>query len=195
MTKKLNFRPTRSFWAYICLGVIAVILAVILAPLWSGTNVFFKSWGSKIVDIMMAVAILAYLILFLAKKIKRAPNTTIQILTVVEFVLLSVIALGCVLSQFKVINVGGPCQILGLALWCRGTVELFRAYYYRRDSSVHYPVWYVALAVAMVSFGTYIFAKPFFTALHLQWIFCGAIGVAGVLLIIYGIMVKPKKNK
>lgn len=193
MTNKLNFKATRTFWVYICMGVVAVLLGVVLAPVWSGTNVFFKSWGAKIIDIMMAVSILSYLIFYLAKKIKSSPNSTIQILTVVEFVLLSVIALGCVLSQFKLISIGGPCQILGIALWCRGTVEIFRAYYYRRDSSSRYPVWNVAVAIAMVTFGTYVFAKPFFTALHLQWIFCGAIGVIGILLIVYGIMVKPKK--
>lgn len=193
MIKKLNFKTTCAFWAYICIGVITVLFGVVLAPAWSGTNVFFKSWGAKIIDIMIAIAIISYLIFYLAKKIKSSPNTTIQILIVVEFVLLSVIALGCILSQFKVIDIGGPCQILGLALWCRGSVELFRAYYYRRDTSVRYPVWYVALAIAMVTFGTYIFAKPFFTALHLQWIFCGVIGIIGILLIVYGIMVKPKK--
>ncbi len=195
MSKKLNFKTTRNFWAYICFGVLAVIVAVILAPVWSDTDVFFKNWGSKIVNIMIAVAIIMYLIFFLAKKIKSYSNSTILVLTVIEFVLLAIIALGCILSQFNVINIGGPCEILGLALWCRGTVELFRAYYYRRESSVYYPVWYVAIAVAMVTFGTYIFAKPFFHSTDIQWIFCGVTGVIGIFLIVYGIMVKPKKNK
>lgn len=193
MAKKVDFKPTKAFWAYIVLGIIAVLVGVVLAPLWSKTDLFFKNWGAQTINIMMAIAIVVYLLFYLTKKIRRPQNSTVQILTVVEFVLLSVIALGCVLSQFRVIDVGGPCQILGVALWCRGTVEVFRAYYYRRDTSAYYPVWYVAIAVAMVTLGTYMFAKPFFTALHLQWIFCGAIIMAGVLLFIYGILVKPKK--
>ena len=45
MIKKLNFKATRAFWAYICIGVITVLFGVVLAPAWSGTNVFFKSCG------------------------------------------------------------------------------------------------------------------------------------------------------
>lgn len=193
--KIVNSGKTKYFWAIIVLGALVTVFGVMIMPFWSKTNVkFLNTFGSKIINLMIAIVIVAYLLFYLIKKAKRARYQTILILTIIEFVLLAVIALGCVLTQFKVINVGGACQILGLALWCRGVVEVFRSYYYKQDSSYPYSLWNVVIAITMVTLGTYLFAKPLFSDVLLQWIFSIFTALCGVILIVIGIIRKPKKK-
>ena len=193
--KILNARKSRLYWLYYILAVALTAGAIVLAPIWGSTDVFFKSWGSKIINILLAVAILYYVILYLFKKV-RSSRGAVQILTAVEIVLLSLIALGCVLSQFRVINVSDPCQILGLALWLRGVIELVRAYYYRGSSStIKYSLLQLAIAIAMVSFGVYLFARPFISRVAIQWILVCALLIFAVFTLLYGISAKPNKKK
>ena len=63
---------------------------------------FFKDWGLKIIDILIAVLIVAYLSGYLWKKM-LASNGVIKVLTIIEFCALSIIALGCAL-------VSGRCR-------------------------------------------------------------------------------------
>jgi hypothetical protein len=189
--KKLSFKKTKLFWLYIFVGVILFVGAILLAPFWQSTNVPFKGWGAGIVNITMGVALTLYLIFYLAKKLLNASNPKIQLLTIIEFIVLTVIALGCFLAQFDILKVSQPCMILGIALWARGAIEIVRAYLYRGATDKKYPAWLLVVAIAMVTFGTYIIAAPFFTALHLQWIIVSAIFVFGSFMIFYGIKVKP----
>ena len=193
MKKLLTFNKTKLFWMYYILAVVCLLAAVVFAPLWSGTDIFFKSWGAKVIDFFIAVLIIVYLCTYLRKKVARGGNGVIKVLTIVEFALLSLIALGCILSQFKVVNIGGPCQIAGLIMWCRGTIEVFRAYYFR-GTTTKYPVWLVAVSVALITLGTYLYIKPLFTAKDLQWALA-AIMLVGMIIFIYaGIVTKPEKK-
>ncbi len=201
MKKIVNklFHPTKTkfFWAYIVLGVLGIILGIMLMPVWDSCPdwVFWKSWGRQIINIIICVCIILYLCLFLLKKIMKRTNGVVKVLTIVEFVILALIALGCILQQFKIINVGGACAILGLALWCRGTVEIFRAYYHQKGNNERYPVWWLAVAIALVTFGTYIFARPFFSDIVILWIFVILILLVSIILIVDGILAKPASHK
>ena len=194
MKKLLTLKKTKAFWLYFVFAAIFVLAAVVLAPVWSGTEVFFKNWGRKVIDIFIAVLIILYLSLYLVKKVARGGNGVIKVLTIIEFVALSLIALGCIFSQFGVFKMGEPCQIAGLIMWCRGTIEIFRAYYFR-GSTVKYPVWLVAVAVALVTFGTYLYVKPLFTATHLQWVLAAIMLAMGIFFIYAGIVTKPAGKK
>ena len=195
MKKLLTLKKTKAFWVYYIFAVIFLLAAIVFAPVWSSTDVFFKGWGRKVIDIFIAILIVIYLCTYLVKKVARGGNGVIKILTIVEFVVLSLIALGCVFSQFGVFSIGEPCQIAGLIMWCRGTIEVFRAYYFRGSSSVKYPVWLVAVAVALVTFGTYLYVKPLFTAEHLQWLLAAIMLAIMVVLIYAGIVTKPVGKK
>lgn len=194
MKKLLTLKKTKAFWLYFVFAAIFVLAAVVLAPVWSGTEVFFKNWGRKVIDIFIAVLIILYLSMYLVKKVARGGNGVIKVLTIIEFVALSLIALGCIFSQFGVFKIGEPCQIAGLIMWCRGTIEIFRAYYFR-GSTVKYPVWLVAVAVALVTFGTYLYVKPLFTAAHLQWVLAAIMLAMGIFFIYAGIVTKPAGKK
>ena len=185
--KKISFKETPIFWIYITIGALAILGSIILAPFWQGTNVPFNSWGAALVNITMGVTICAYLILYLSKKLRNKSNSKIHLLTIIEFVVLAIIA---VCSFF----VNQPCLILGIILWSRGSIEVARAYSYK-GSGASYPAWYLIVAIGMITFGTYIIANPLFTALHVHWVIVGSLFILGALLIFYGIKVKPKAKK
>lgn len=195
----LLFRPkkTKLFWLFFVTGVLAILLGIMFMPIWqnAGDWVFWKDWGQNLVNIIIFACIVLYLCLFLVKKIRRRSNGVVKVLTIVEFVLMSLIALGCILQQFKVINIGGACAILGLALWCRGVVEIFRAYYHQHGNNDRYPLWWLVCAIALVSVGVYLFAKPLFSDVTLIWIFVILLILAGIILFIDGFLAKPVSKK
>lgn len=180
----------------IILGTVCVLAAIIFAPIWNfWDGCPWVDWGSQIINLLIAACIVCYLVLFLSKRIKGNGKRAIQVLTIIEFALLSLIALGCVCSQFKVINIQGACQIFGLALWTRGTIEIFRAYYYRSDSKENYPLWYLGLSIAMITLGTWCFVKPFIQDVVILWIFVVSLLILGILLLTYGISKRKSKKR
>lgn len=190
--KKLTVSSRKDYPLFIVLGALAVIAAVLFAPFWKNTDVFFSTWGMTALNLMIAAVLLVYLFTFLFPKILHGSRGAVLVLTLVEFLAIFLIALGCILSQFKVINISGACAILGLCLFCRGTVEIFRAYYYRGGNSKPYPVWWLGVAILMVAFGTYCFAKPLFTDEQILWIFVILLLLLGAALITYGILCHPE---
>ena len=179
----------------VIVGSISVLAAIIFAPIWNWwTNCPWGTWGTQIIDILVATLIVLYLALFLFKKIKRATKQAIKVLTIVEFALLALIALGCIFRQFNIIQVNEASQIFALALWTRGSVELFRAYYYRSDTKEVYPVWYLGVSIAMVTLGTYFFAKPLIKDIAVLWIFVAILATFGLLLLVIGINNIQKKK-
>ena len=128
---KIKLEKTNAFWVYILGGVLAVFLGIMLLPAWADTSLFFSNWGSLSVNIMISGLILAYILLYLTKRIKRYAGTPAQIVAIVELVLMAVIAVVCAVSNFIDYDVsfGGPCQIFGIALWVRGASGVFTGYY------------------------------------------------------------------
>ncbi|MBR2030386.1 MAG: hypothetical protein IKA42_01650 [Clostridia bacterium] len=174
---------------YFIFAVLCVALGVVLIP--SITDL-----GQQILNVLIAVAILSYLFGYLAKKLKRT-RQTIFILTAIEFGLLLLIALGLILSQFKVINIAGGCKILGLALALRGVVEMFRAYYHQSANNARYPLWQFVTNLVILVFGVYIFAKPFITDQQLILVAAVASFVCALIFVILGFsaLSQDKKKK
>ncbi len=239
---KFKIEKTRAFWAYIVGGFLCMIVGGVLFPLWSKTNVFFKGWGFRSVSIMISGLLLAYILLYLVKRIKRYSNTPAQIVAVVELVLMAVIAVLCVVSDFVPnISLGGPCQIFAIALWVRGASGVYTGYYCdseivkeaeeekkaekekkkgknvksseeaketksKKKSEIDtekeprgrvddFTVWRLTLAIALISLGTYLFLRPAFEKIHLQWVFSCAIIVTGFFFVVLGFALKPKRIK
>lgn len=228
---KIKLEKTNAFWAYIAGGAVAVILGILLLPAWASTDLFFSTWGGLSVNIMISGLILAYILLYLTKRIKRYVGTPAQIVAIVELVLMAVVAVVCAVSNFVEYDVsfGGPCQIFGIALWVRGASGVYTGYYC--DSNIvraaeeekkakkknsgkakgveveidteatpkgrveDFTVWRLTLAIVIISIGTYLFVKPAFEAVHLQWVFSCAIILVGLFFAIFGIFLKPNKVK
>lgn len=172
---------------YLIISVLAIALGIVLI-------VNNYKIGMQILDIVIACILLIYLLIVLVP-ILRKKRGTIQILTIIEFVLICVIAIGLVLQQFKVFNIVGACKIIGLVLWLRAVVELFRAYFYRgKDSSFKYPIWYFCIMLFLITLGTYMFAAPFFSNEQVVLTLAIACFIVAVICIVVGIIFIPKKK-
>ena len=198
INKIVNTKKTKWFWAYIAIGAIVTVLSIMLMPFWKDgdINVFFKEWGYKTVKIIVAVSLALYCLCFVLKKILTKSNGVVKVLTIIEFVLLMLVAIGSVLSQFNVIKVSGVGQILGLALWLRGVVEIFRAYYYQRShGETKYPVWQLAIAIALVTLGVYFAVSNVLSDKLVLWIITVTLCLGGIFAIILGCFKKPEPAK
>lgn len=192
-----NPKKTKLFWLYFVLGAIIIVSGIMLMPAWqeAGDWCFYRDWGMEFINIIIAICIGLYLFLFLIKKVAKRTNEVIKILTIIEFVSLLLIALGCILKQLAIFNVGSACQILGIAMWARGVVEVFRAYYHQHGNNDKYPIVYLILAIVLVTFGAFLYAKPFISDEVILWIFVSLILVIGIIIFIDGFLAKPEKKK
>lgn len=173
---------------YLLVSVLAIALGIVLI-------VNNYEIGLKILNIAIAIILVAYMLLFLLPILKHKRGT-VQILVIVEFILIGIIAIGLILQQFKVFNIVGACKIIGLVIWLRCIVELFRAYFYRgKDSSYKYAVWYLCIILALFTLGVYMFAKPFFSDQQVVLALSIGLFVAAAVLIVLGIICLPKNGK
>ena len=198
LTKIFNSTKTKLFWLYLIFGFLFMVAGVTLcSPLWQDAlkvEWFFAGWGREIVKLVISAILILYIIFFLGKRIRG--NGVVKTLTIVEMILLSLIALGGVLSQFNVIKIGDASQILGCALWLRGTVEIFHAYYYHaNEGEKKYPVWMVALSIALITVGTWLFVTNKITNDLILWIMVAIIFIAGLFLFVWGFIKKPARIK
>lgn len=195
--KKITVKKTKAYWLYIALGIVTLIFGILLLPFWGSiwNECPWKSWGTDLVMLFMALVIGLYLFMFLIKKINRYRGV-VQVLTIIEFVLLALIALGLVFSQFNILAIPKqPSVILGLALYCRGVIEIFRAYYYHHSMKTIYPVWWLVVAILFVTFGVYLMVKPLVQLTLIVWLLAISVIVIGIFLITYGALANPKAKK
>lgn len=195
--KKITVKKTKAYWLYIALGIVTLIFGILLLPFWGSiwSECPWKTWGTDLVMLFMAIVIGLYLFMFLIKKINRYRGV-VQVLTIIEFVLLALIALGLVFSQFNILAIPKqPSVILGLALYCRGVIEIFRAYYYHHSMKTIYPVWWLVVAILFVTFGVYLMVKPLVQLTLIVWLLAISVIVIGIFLITYGALANPKAKK
>lgn len=195
---------------YIAAAVILIALAILMLP--------FIGISEEILHYVIAGCILVYLLTYLLGRLKKS-RKTILALTIVEFVLMALIALGLVLQELQVMGFLGDqvCVILGFGMACRGTVEMFRAYYYQSnvehsENSVSaarktYPIWEFVANLVVLIFGVYITARPFITNEAIIWIVIAIAAIAAIVCIVLGVVCikedskgghkerKPKKEK
>lgn len=172
---------------YMLVGILALALGVVLIP---GVT----DLGEKTLSLVIALALVIYLFTFLLKKIITKSSNVIKVLTIIEFIVILLIALGLVLSQFKVINISGACKIIGCVLWLRGSVEMIHAYFFKGEKK-NYPLWLVFVNLGFVTLGTYMFAKPFITDETFILIMAIIFLLIGLISLIFMVKRLPNKNK
>ena len=196
MAKSSLLRKTSFFWLYFVFGALGLTLGVFLLPVWGETSVFWRGWGRAAVSFIMFAAIVLYIVLFLARQFGKERREIIRMLAVVEMVVFALVALGCILDEFKVINVGGPCVILGMALWIRGVIITIKGYLYRHTHEERrYTVIDLAVAIFLITFGTILMVRPLFTEYHLIWVGAIAVILASLFIIFIGMLVVPDKKR
>ncbi len=195
-SKVFNLTKSKNFWLYIVLGSLLILSSIILMPIWININknLFFASWGTDIIKLVIAVILVLYLSLYLFRKLFKKENKAIKILVILEFVILSIIALSCILAQFNVFKVNDAGKILGIVLYLRGSIEIFRAYYYDRSSSDKYSIWWLIASLLLVSAGVVFIIGGYLTNLQVLWVLVISLLILGVVFIVLGFIKKPNKK-
>lgn len=185
-------KPTKFFWAYWLLAACCLALGIFLLPVWDNTGVFWNSWASEGLGIMLFVLLTVYVI-YLIGGIKKDDVKTKNIIKIAEILLLVILAVFCILEQFDVVNFIGPCFVLGAVLWLRGMSCSLIAYMFnvkKKDRTIGVML-YGLLAVTVGS----IFMVRRFTAPVFIWVISIALLLVTVCSVIFGFMTIPKKGQ
>lgn len=195
LTKLLSKQKSKYFWVYIVLGALLMIASIMLMPFWAyvAPDLFFAHWGGNFVKIVIACVIVLYLFGYLIKKVISAQITVVKVLTIIEFTILALVAIGCIVSQFAVFSFD-ISLILALALWMRGTIEIIRVYYYN-GASGKYPMYKLLIAIALVTLGGFIIASNFISSETVLWVATGVAFVFSLIIFVLGFIKNPKSKK
>lgn len=177
----------KNFIFDIILAVLALALGIVMLPPFE--------IGQLALNILLAAALLAYLVIYLFDKVRRARGT-IFILLALEFIVICVLILGLFLQQLKVFNVSSVCATLGLVLWLRGAVCLISLYLTASVTrKTKYSLPSFLLYLLLVSVGAFTFAKPFVSDLALTWIICIFFFLVFIAFIFLAFLYSPSKKK
>lgn len=189
-----NIKKTSFFWAFIALGVILILGGLALAPFWGQIwgECPWRNLGSIVVSYIIAVLIILYLVLYVFKKFRRSKGK-IRLLTLIEFILLSLIALGLLISRLQIFNITNPSVILGIALYVRGTIEIFRAYYYQKGQTVKYSVGWLVMAILFITAGIILMVTKVVTIELILYVVLATLALFGLYFIYYGVKAKPNR--
>jgi signal transduction histidine kinase len=185
----------RFYWAFYLLSLISLVLGVALLPVWEKTDVVWKDLGTNLISMILFFIIIVYIVGYLIKQIIREKKITIKILTVFEAGFFFAIAIGCIMEQFNMVSVVGPCTIVGAAIWSRGFVYIVKAYLCKHEKTDKYPLWMLVFSVGLVTLGTIMMTKEIFTTRHIVWFSAGLLIVAALVFFVFGVISKPKVDK
>ncbi len=174
----------------------AILMFILSAILITAGIVFLPpvtNYGEAALLFIIGVILLIYVFGYLLRRVAKKSKGTVLLLTIIEMSLFTILALTLVLTKVF----GKPLfkdgfVILGLAMWIRGVIETFRAYYYR-GSSTKYPIYNVVVTILLITGGTYLYFNPIITNLQLIYGLCILFFISAVILIIYGILKLKKK--
>ena len=145
---------------------VALVLGIIMLPP--------IGLGQQILSVMLAITLIAYLVMFLFDKARRARGTSF-VLILIEFTVISLIAVGLILQQFKIFGeTNVVCPTIGIVMWLRGIVV--NVSMYATASSVKkskYNLPEFLLCIIFSTLGVYLFAKPITSDLVITWCLCG----------------------
>lgn len=180
-------RLLKNFVFDIIVAVVSLALAIVMLPPFG--------ISAKVLNVLLAIALVFYLVLYLLDKVLHARGNLL-ILLIVEFSVISLIAIGLLFQQFGVFNISGVCRILGVVLWLRGAVSLVRAYFVAGTKAKRkYSLLIHMGCILLVSFGAYVFARPFISDLALCWIFSVTFFVTALVFTILAVLSSPAKKK
>ncbi len=197
LSKILNTKKSKLFFLYIIFGILSIIFGAMLMPIWAKNkvDVFFASWGGNIIKIVIALLLGLYLAFYLFKKLVSPNKKVIKFLIVLEFTTLLLILFGCIFAQFNIIKINNAGSIIGLVFWLRGSIEVFRAYYYEKGDSSKYSVWGLIVAILFISFGVALMVGRFLKDEFILWSLVILIFIIGLVSCFVGFIKKPIKNK
>lgn len=177
----------KNFVFDIVIAVLALALGILMLPAFP--------IGPRVLNILLAVGLIAYLALYLFGRAVRSRGIGL-VLTVVEFSVLALIALGLILKQFKVFDVSSICQAIGVVIWLRGTVCAIQYYSTAaRTPKKKYATLRFFGTLALITAGAMMIARPIISDLVFNWVFCILFFVCALLFTLLAILYSPAKKR
>lgn len=189
--QSFEVKSTKFFWAYWVLAACCLALGIFLLPVWNNTDVFWNSWASEGLGILLFILITVYVIYSIGG-VKKEDEKLKKAIKITEILLLVVVALLCMLEQFNVVNFVGPCFVLGAVLWLRGMSFSLIVYKYnvkKKDRTIDV----ILGGLLAVSLGAILMVCRF-TAPIFIWVISIALILISVCSVIFGFMAIPKKT-
>ena len=164
----------------IIVGVLLIVFGIIMIP---GVTDF----SNTLLYIALGCLLLTYTVKYLFLRIVLKARGTNLVISLVEFIILSFIAVATIIRPWVNIPViTEACKIVGLAFWFRGVAEILRLTInetrHKRD------IYKTAFNLILVSVGTWFFVKPMFTNGMLIYAFACIIFILATVFIILGIL-------
>lgn len=163
----------------IIFGVLLVALGVIMIP---GVT----DLSNILLYISLGCLLLTYSIGYLFLKVVLKNKGTILIISLVEFIVLTFIAVGTILKPWVNIPViTEACKIIGLGLWFRGTAEILRLAVVNDSKKTIYKT---IVNIIFITMGTFFIVNPLFTNGQLVYALICLILVLAILFIVIGVL-------
>ena len=177
----------KNFWFDLCSAIAALIIGIVMLPTFG--------ISSNVLDILLAITLAAYLAIFLFGKL-RATKGAMFVLTIIEFVLIAVIAVGLVFQQFKLISISSVCQTIGIVLWLRGVVMALGMYFSAlSDKKPQSNIPRFVLALVLISGGALLVASPIVADGILEWVLSISFFVYAAIFFFLAFIFAPRKEK
>lgn len=177
----------KNFWFDFGSATVALVLGIVMLPVFNIVT--------NVLDILLALTLAAYLVIFLFDKLRRTSGA-IFVMTVIEFVIIALLAVGLVFHQFNIIAFSSVCQTIGVVLWLRGIVIVVGMYVaVFKDKRPQINLVRILFGLAIVTVGALLFASPIIADEILEWIIAISMFVYAVAFYALGILFLPRKEK
>ena len=194
MSKNLVIKKNKLFWLFIVLGAIVLLFGVTLLPVWKDIDIFFASWSDAGVNIVLFAILVFYIVLLINRNLVKRKSKFIVGITIIELIVLLFVAVSCLLQQFNVFSIFGPCFVFGLMIYFRGLVNVLEPYFSSISTNNSKSRLSVLVSIVLLTVGAIMMVIKVPNNIF-NWIIAITILLVAVLLILFGILSMPKKEK
>ena len=194
MSKNLVIKKNKLFWLFIVLGAIVLLFGVTLLPVWKDIDIFFASWSDAGVNIVLFAILVFYIVLLINRNLVKRKSKFIVGITIIELIVLLFVAVSCLLQQFNVFSIFGPCFVFGLMIYFRGLVNVLEPYFSSISTNNSKARLSVLVSILLLTVGAIMMVIKVPNNIF-NWIIAITILLVAVLLILFGILSMPKKEK
>lgn len=184
--RKIMKRIYTNFVFDVIMAIIFLALGIVMLP---PLNI-----GPKAMNILFAVLLVTYLVSFLYDKIKRTRGS-ILILSCIEFIVVSIVAVEQILQQFSLFNLSGACETFGFVIALRGIISVVEMYILASTSKrAKYSLPAFMAYLLLVCAGVFVMARPFISDLIINWILCGVFFLLTLIFTGFAFLYAPTKK-
>ena len=194
MSKNLVIKKNKLFWLFIFLGAIVLLFGVTLLPVWKDIDIFFATWSDAGVNIVLFAILVFYIVLLINRNLVKRKSKFIVGITIIELIVLLFVAVSCLLQQFNVFSIFGPCFVFGLMIYFRGLVNVLEPYFSSISTNNSKARLSILVSILLLTVGAIMMVIKVPNNIF-NWIIAITLLLVAVLLILFGILSMPKKEK